>query len=66
MDYITINEAAEKWGISSRRIQILCCQDRIEGAKRFGHAWAIPDDAKKPIDARVKTGKYIKEKDKNG
>lgn len=67
MEYITINEAAEKWEISARRIQVLCAQNRIDGIRKFGHAWAIPENANKPTDARIKTGKYIKErKDKNG
>lgn len=67
MEYITINEAAEKWEISARRIQVLCAQNRIEGVRKFGHAWAIPENAIKPTDARIKTGKYIKErKEKNG
>lgn len=67
MEYITINEAAEKWEISARRIQVLCAQNRIDGVRKFGHAWAIPENANKPTDARIKTGKYIKErKDKNG
>lgn len=51
-DYISVKEAAEKWGISERRIQKLCEGNRIEGALRFGHAWAIPKDAKKPDDLR--------------
>ena len=54
MEYITAKEAAEKWGISQRRVQVLCEQDRVDGAKRLGWAWAIPKDAPKPADARVK------------
>lgn len=53
-EYISVKEAAEKWKISERRIQKLCEQERIEGVIRFGHAWAIPKDAKKPIDGRRK------------
>ena len=49
-DYISVQQAAEKWGISERRIQKLCEENRIEGALRFGHAWAIPKDAEKPAD----------------
>ena len=51
-DYISVQQAAEKWGISERRIQKLCEENRIEGALRFGHAWAIPKDAEKPADLR--------------
>lgn len=53
-DYISVQQAAEKWGISERRIQKLCEEKRIEGALRFGHAWAIPKDAEKPADLRKK------------
>lgn len=52
MDYITAKEAAEKWGISQRRVQVLCEQGRVVGAVRLGWAWAIPREADKPIDAR--------------
>jgi len=54
MDYMSTKEAAEKWGISERRIQKLCEENRIEGAVRFSRVWAIPKDAKKPLDARRK------------
>jgi len=60
--YIKIQEAAAKWGISERRINTLCLQGRIGGAVKFGTTWAIPADAEKPTDARVKTGRYIKSK----
>lgn len=60
MDYMPISEASKKWGISRRRIQVLCATDRIPGAARLGYAWAIPKDAEKPKDERIKSGKYIK------
>ena len=60
MDYITIIDTAEKWGITTRRIQVLCKQGRIPGAILFGHTWAIPADAEKPADARIKSGRYMK------
>lgn len=62
MDYITIQEAAEKWGLKVRRVQVMCSENKIPGAQRFGHAWAIPADAERPVDGRVKSGKYIKKK----
>lgn len=65
MDCITIQEASAKWGISPRRIQVLCIGGRIAGAVRFGsRSWAIPANAEKPKDARVKSGRYIKAKEK--
>ncbi len=60
MGYVSIKDMSERWGISIRRIQILCNEDRIPGAFRIGNAWAIPDNAEKPKDARIKSGKYIK------
>ena len=59
MDYMTIKETSELWGISIRRIQVLCKANKIEGAIKFGNEWAIPKDAKKPNDGRIKSGKYI-------
>ena len=55
MQYLSVKEAAEKWGISRRRVQLLCSQDRIEGTIRIGNTWAIPFDAFKPDDARLRT-----------
>ena len=52
MDYITVREAAEKWGVSERRINQYCAEGRIPGAERFGGAWAIPAGAEKPGDPR--------------
>lgn len=60
--YLTIAEVSEKWGIKPRRINTLCLEGRIEGAVKFGNTWAIPEDAEKPKDERIKSGKYIKEK----
>ena len=60
-EYMTIKQAAQKWGTGERRINTLCQEGRIEGATKFGKSWAIPADAKKPIDQRIKTGRYIKQ-----
>lgn len=62
MKYLSTFEVAEKWGISPRRVGILCNNDRIPGAQRAGSHWIIPADAEKPTDARIKSGKYIKQK----
>ena len=60
MEFITVKEAAEKWGLSKRRLQTMCNEGIIPGVVKFGHAWAIPNDAEKPVDKRIKSGKYIK------
>ena len=52
--YITVKQAAEKWGISDRRVRILCSEGKILGATREGRSWMIPSDAKKPQDGRFK------------
>ncbi len=59
MDYLTILQTAEKWGIKGRRVTTLCSEGRVPGAKKFGNVWMIPDDAQKPNDARIKSGNYI-------
>lgn len=58
--YIQIKEAAKRWGIGKRRVNELCLNGRIEGAIKFGNTWAIPENSEKPTDARIKSGKYIK------
>ena len=57
--YLSLKEMSAKWGISDRRINTLCLEDRIPGAFKIGNSWAIPADAEKPIDERIKSGKYI-------
>lgn len=60
MNYMTIKEAAEKWGLSERRVQEICELKKVPGITKFGRAWAIPENAVKPADKRIKSGKYIK------
>jgi len=60
MKYLSVKQISEKWGISVRRVNILCSEKRIQGATKIGIYWAIPADAEKHRDARIKSGKYIK------
>ncbi len=53
MKYIDVKEASAKWGISDRRIRILCSEGRIDGAIKLGWSWTIPADTPKPRDGRV-------------
>lgn len=62
MEYLSIRQTSDRWGISPRRIQVLCAQDRVPGAVRIGYSWAIPYNAEKPLDGRIKSGKYVKSK----
>lgn len=57
MKYMTASQAAIKWHISQRRVQILCSEGRIEGVFKLGENWAIPVDSNKPIDGRKKENK---------
>lgn len=58
--YMKIAEAAKKWDLSERRVNALCLQGRIPNAVKFGTTWAIPEEAEKPKDNRITSGKYIK------
>ena len=60
MEYVSAPQAAEKWGISERRVQILCSENRIPGVSKLGYMWLIPKNAEKPIDGRTKRGKEQK------
>ena len=48
MDYISVSQAAEKWGVSERSVRNYCQQGRIIGAVLNGHSWSIPGNAAKP------------------
>lgn len=52
MDYLTTAELSKVWGISARRISLLCAEERIPGAIKKGKTWLIPMDSKKPEDPR--------------
>ena len=60
MEYLSVRQIAETWEISRRRVQTLCTEGRIPGAMRVGSYWAIPANAEKPKDERIKSGKYVK------
>lgn len=62
MEYLSIQEFSEKWNISRRRIQILCREGRINGAKMIGNMWVIPESTMRPIDARTKNPVIISQK----
>lgn len=62
MEFMSAREAADKWGISQRRVAVLCSEQRIEEATMVGNMWIIPVTAKKPIDARSTRYKKTGEK----
>ena len=59
MDYMTLKDAAEQWGVTPRRVNYYCAAGRIPGAVKMAGVWLIPKNAKKPIDGRTKQGKGL-------
>ena len=57
MDYMTLKEASEKWGVSSRQVNYYCVEGRIPGAVKMAGVWLIPREAQKPLDKRYKGNK---------
>ena len=64
-DKISVKEAAALWGVTERRITGLCREGRISGAEKNGKSWLIPTDTEKPLDNRIKTGAYKKDRIKD-
>nr|WP_288570350.1 DNA-binding protein [uncultured Sellimonas sp.] len=54
MDYMTLREASEKWGVSSRQVNYYCVDGRILGAVKMAGVWLIPKGTDKPVDRRYK------------
>lgn len=65
MDYMTLKEASEKWGVTPRRVNYYCSAGRIPGAMKMASIWIIPKTAVKPIDGRTRQGKEMKRNEKN-
>ena len=63
MDFMSAREAADKWGISQRRVAVLCSENRIDNATMVGNMWIIPTTAEKPTDAR--SVRYTKNDEKS-
>lgn len=63
MEYMSAREAADKWGISQRRVAVLCSEQRVKEATMVGNMWIIPTTAEKPTDARSKRYSDTREKD---
>ena len=54
MEFLTTKQAAELWGISARRVALLCTQGRIPGTVKAGKTWLMPPDTQKPLNPRTK------------
>ena len=59
--YISVKQAAEKWGISDRRVRTLCSEGKIPGVTREGRSWKIPEEARKPEDGRYRSAESLLE-----
>ena len=57
--YVTAKDISQKWGVTIRTVQMMCAEGRIDGVIKFGRDWAIPENAQRPDDRRVITGKYV-------
>jgi hypothetical protein len=57
MDYISVEQAAEKWDITRRHVQLLCAKGKIDDVVKISNVWMIPSDAAKPPDGRRKDSK---------
>lgn len=60
-EYMTAQEAAEKWNVSIRWVQRLCKANRIDGIMNVNRIWLIPKDAQKPADRRTSLCREVKE-----
>ena len=63
--YITVQEAAEKWGVTPRQVQILCKANRVVGATRMSRIWIIPENAEKPTTDKRGQGREKNDLSKN-
>ena len=63
MEYITVKEAGEKWGLGIRMVTLYCTEGRIAGVVKKGNLWLIPEDAVKPEDRRRKKASIQEEKE---
>lgn len=56
-DYMTAQEAAEKWNVSLRWVQWLCKENRVKGSLNINRVWLIPKETKRPLDMRLRTNR---------
>ncbi|MDR1193436.1 MAG: DNA-binding protein [Peptococcaceae bacterium] len=60
---MTTKKAAVLWGITPRRVQVLCDKGMVKGAVKMDRTWIIPKDTLKPMDGRTKAAKKIKNRE---
>ena len=57
--YVSVKEVAKKWGISDRRVRLLCSEGKVSGVIRDGRRYLIPENAIKPEDGRFKSSESL-------
>lgn len=60
MDFISVEKAAGKWGVTRRHVQLLCSRGKVDGAAKLSGVWMIPAGSEKPPDGRLKNIPPIK------
>ena len=65
IDISSVSEIAKRWKVNPRSIKVMCKKGKIQGAEKIGNMWMIPTETERPVDERVKSGKYIKKGDLN-
>jgi len=60
IEWITVKDAGELWGMTTRRAQFLCANGKVDGAQKLGNMWVVPKGTPKPIDGRTKAAKQQK------
>lgn len=63
MDYISVKDAAVKWGLTTRMAIYHCVNGRVEGAEKIAGVWLVPKDAERPEDRRKGNGRKPKVKE---
>ncbi len=62
-ELMSTKKAAELWGITARRVQILCSKGLVEGAIKLDRTWIIPKGSAKPVDGRTRAAKLNKNRE---
>lgn len=62
MQYLKVSEIAKKWGVSPRRVRVLCCEGKILGVIRKGKLYLIPQNTVKPADGRLSGSATLSDK----
>lgn len=64
MEYISVKETAEKWGLTPRMVIYHCVNGRIKGSDKVAGVWLVPRDAPRPEDGRKRNARKPAAKDK--